>query len=615
MAKSQYEELLAKIQRGRKKLDGEMSKEIAKIYRDAFINSYGDLEALLVRQEEGEDINKFLIAAKVEYTRQLYNEIEPVLNKYMELQCEDYINAEMDFYDGVLPKFRKDELFRAMKDKANITNRRIVDIMHKGGIYKDNVGLSDRLWFAMDASGNKLQDAIMSCLAQGKSAAEMAKAIEKFGKGAHKYWSHDDIEWHLGPIYAQKHRGGLDYAALRLARTTLTHMHQLQVIKSNEYNPYMNKVKWHSVHAAGRTCEQCIERDGKIFTRTQAPFDHPNGMCYLEAVFTDEKGNVLTPEQVAADIGKWIKGEKNSGLMDKIPEYKDLPVPKQKAKPQPKPKAQPKPKSNPGDEKLKEQLQAYNNHFADKVSKKEHKEYFNDVTAVLGNKYPKVIQDAYLHIFKGVNQLTQANGGAYWQAATRKVQFNIRRVLEDCERTGRGIFDTWFHETGHAMDFLLANEVNIKEGKYRGKVMSAQKPFINALKKDFENQKMMLRKRYLIEKGYDISNKTDDQIKKMLPDNQLNGLYNYYLRDNNKTAGIQDVVEGMSNCAIHVRWGHGKEYWNRSNREEEYASEAWANILGSYSDEETYEYMKEYFPNAMRMQQTIIQQYLKKVSK
>lgn len=611
MAKSQHEELLTRIQRGRKKLDGEMSKEIAKIYRDAFINSYGDLADLLMRQEDGEDISQALIAAKVEYTRQLYREVEPVLNKYMELQSDDYINAEMDFYDYVLPEFRRNELFRAMKDKANITNRRIVDIMHKGGIYKDNVGLSDRLWLAMDASGNKLQDAIMSCLAQGKSAAEMADAIMKFGKGAHKYWSYDDIKQHLGPTYASKHSGGLDYAALRLARTTLTHMHQLQVIKSNEYNPYMNKVKWHSVHAAGRTCEQCIERDGQIYTRTQAPFDHPNGMCYLEAVFTDEKGNILTPEQVAADIGKWIKGEKNSGLMDKIPEYKDLPIPKMKQKPKP----QPKPKANPDDEKLKAQLQAYNNHFANKVSKKEHKEYFNNATNILGSKYPKVIQDAYLHIFKNIYQLTQANSGAYWNASQRLVQFNIRRVLEQCERTGRGIFDTWFHETGHAMDYLLANEVNVKEGKYNGKVMSAQRPFINALKKDFENQKMMLRKRYLVEKGYDLSKYTDEQIKKMIPDKNLNGVYNYYLANNNKTAGIQDVVEGISNCEIHVRWGHGKEYWNRRNRDEEYASEAWANILGSYSDEETYELMKEYFPNAMRMQQTIIQQYLKKVSK
>jgi hypothetical protein len=163
------------------------------------------------------------------------------------------------------------------------------------------------------------------------------------------------------------------------------------------------------------------------------------------------------------------------------------------------------------------------------------------------------------------------------------------------------------------MDYLLAKQVAQKQGKYTWKVMSAQKPFINALKKDFQNQQMMLRKKYLQENGYDVSKYTDEQIKKMIPDKNINGVYNHYLRGKHKTGGIQDIVEGMSNGDIHVQWGHGKEYWNRKNREEEYASEAWANILGSYSDEETYEYMKEYFPNAMKMQQTIIQQYLKKL--
>ena len=38
-------------------------------------------------------------------------------------------------------------------------------------------------------------------------------------------------------------------------------------------------------------------------------------------------------------------------------------------------------------------------------------------------------------------------------------------------------------------------------------------------------------------------------------------------------------------------------------------------MLGSYSDPETYEYMKEYFPNALKMQQTIINKAMKEVTK
>ena len=108
---------------------------------------------------------------------------------------------------------------------------------------------------------------------------------------------------------------------------------------------------------------------------------------------------------------------------------------------------------------------------------------------------------------------------------------------------------------------------------------------------------------------------TEDELKQHIPDNNLNRLYNYYLRDKHKTSGIQDVIEGISNCEIKVLWGHGKQYWNRGNRELEYASEAWANILGSYSDPETYEFMKEYFPNAIKAQEKIIKTAMNKVYK
>lgn len=610
---SGFEDMMKKVINKRRLRDDELSKELTVIYRDAFVKSYYELEDMLFRQEEGENISKYLLTAKVEYTRQLYNEIEKAMDKYMDLETEDYINASMTFYDSILDDFKRDELFKAMKDKAQITNKRILDIMHKGEIYKDNAGLSDRLWFAADASGNKLQDAIMSCIAQGKSAADMAKAIEKFGKGGHKYWSRDDIEWHLGKDYANRHSGGLDYAALRLARTTLTHMHQLQVVRSNEYNPYVNKVKWHSVHAAGRTCDLCIERDGTVYARTKAPFDHPNGMCYLEPVFADANGKVLTPEEVAADIGKWIKGEKNSGLMDKIPEYKKLPVPKVKAKITPKPE-KPKETKPKMDSKLKEQLIAYNNYFASKVSKSDHKQYMQGAANILGSHFPRPIQDAYLTIFKGILQLTQNNTGAYWNAGQRLVQFNIDTVLAQAKKYNRGAYDVWFHETGHAMDYLLAQQVAMREGKGgKVKVLSAKKAFINALKKDYANQQTMIRRKYLKEKGYNIEGYTESQLKNMIPDSELSKLYNYYLANKHKTAGIQDVVEGISNCKIRVQWGHGKEYWNRRNRDEEYASEAWANILGSYSDPETYEYMKEYFPEAMAMQEKIIEECFKKL--
>ena len=104
-------------------------------------------------------------------------------------------------------------------------------------------------------------------------------------------------------------------------------------------------------------------------------------------------------------------------------------------------------------------------------------------------------------------------------------------------------------------------------------------------------------------------------IHEILPDSELQSIYYDLLARNNKTAGIQDVLEGLTNCKIRVRWGHGKEYWNRNNRNEEVASEAWANFLGSYSDDETNALMKEYFPEAMKEQEKIIKDAVKKIEK
>ena len=625
--KTPYEELVGKIQNGRKKLDTEMSKEMAKAYRDGFIKAYNELEKMIERSyNNGGEAVEDLILAKVEYVRQIHNASEKIIEKYQDLQCKEYKDAYMAFFKSTLPYYEGSQFMKTVGKKIDVTNKRILQIMDKGGIYKDKAGLSDRVWGAAEFAGDKLHDAIMSCIAQGKGPADTAKTIQEFGTAGHKIWSRDKIKEKLGPGYASKYSGGLDYAALRLARTTMTHLHQLEVIKSNEFNPYVGKIRYHSVHADGRTCNICSERDGQIFSRSKCPLDHPNGMCWLEPVFTDNKGNIMTPEQIGEDIGKWIRGEKNTGVMDKIPEYKNLPVvntsnkkekPKKETKKTTTKKEKPK---NEEDVRFKDYLSHFNNLLA-QSAKPEAEQYVSDVTDVLKAKFPKTMQEGYLNIFNQVLKWTQDNGGAYWNPGTQRLQLNIRRVVQQARDTGRGMYDVWFHETGHAMDSILAELVFKTSKSYattpwkRVKPLSSKNSFINALYKDLENQRLMVKKKYLANAGENLADYTDEMIHEILPDSELQSIYYDLLARNNKTAGIQDVLEGLTNCRIKVRWGHGKEYWNRSNRNEEVASEAWANFLGSYSDEETNELMKEYFPTAMKEQEKIIKDAVKKIEK
>ena len=616
--KAYYDELNHKNQKLLKKHE----KEIVNAYISAFEDAYEEL--IIATMDDDKYNKKAYFKARMAYVNQLYEKLSELEAKYNVATSENYKACVNDFFD-MESEFKNDESYKKLKEavnkKVDITNEKAINIIKSGKMYEADkngnfVDLDNRLWNAANASGKKLQDAIVSCLAQGMGPADMARVISEFAKEGHKTWSSKKIREKLGPGYARSHSGGLDYAALRLARTVHTHTNQLRVIHSKDNNPYINKIMYHSAHVANRTCSMCAERDGQVFAPNKVPLDHPNGMCWLEPVFD------RSDKEIAEDIAKWIRGEENSGLMDKAyPELKDSLLYKDKSKDKPKkePKKEYKEVKNQNVEDYKEHFKILaDNEGMGRTKYKQACEYIDEAVETLEKYFPQTIKEAYYLITNQIQQWTQDQEGAYWNMFHKKVQFNITKNMNGkVDKYGIGKFDTWFHENGHAMDALLGKMYNDSKGVYNGKVLSAQKPFINALKKDFENQKINLRRKYLKEQGYtkQAEEYNEAQLKQAISDSELNRLYNFYLSGVHKTSGIQDVVEGMSNCQIHVQWGHGKQYWNRKNREEEYASEAWANMLGSYSDPETYEYMKEYFPNALKMQQTIINKAMKEVTK
>lgn len=621
--KAYYDELNHKSQKLLKKHE----KEIVQAYVKAFEDAYEDL--IIATMDDDKYNKKAYFKANLAYVNQLYEKISELEAKYNVATNEDYKACVNGFFD-MESEFKNNDSYKKLKEainkKVDITNEKVINIIKSGKIYEADkngnfVDLDNRLWNAANASGKKLQDAIVSCLATGKGPADMAKVISEFGKEGHKTWNRKKILEKLGPGYARSHSGGLDYPALRLARTVHTHTNQLRVIHGKDTNPYINKIMYHSAHVANRTCSMCAERDGQLFAPNKVPLDHPNGLCWLEPTFD------RSDEEIAKDIAAWIRGEENSGLMDKAyPELKDTEVYKDKAKGK---KEKTESKEEKPEKEYKEvknqDIEDYKQHFKELADKnkmgaqdrKRTHDYIDEAVETLEKYFPQTIKDAYYLITQQIKQWTQDPDGAYWQAMTMKVQFNVNTNMNrKVNKYGIGKFDTWFHENGHAMDALLGKMYNQSKGVYNGKVLSAQKPYINALKKDFENQQINLRRKYLKEKGYQNADQMSEQeLKQRIPDKELNALYNHYLYGVHKTSGIQDVLEGMSNCQIHVQWGHGKQYWNRSNREQEYASEAWANMLGSYSDPETYQYMKEYFPNALKAQENIIKKAMKEVTK
>ena len=319
----------------KKELTKKQQEEIIRVYSKAYKDT---IEKGL--KKAGNDPKKIDKLTKA-YATQIYNELNDLVVKYNSQISKEIVQAQADIINAFLDT--DDKKFMAQVNKlVDITNRKTIQQMIQGNIYNDNKGLSKRLWSITNRSGDKISTAINSCIAQGMGAADMSQNLKEFAMGGHHTWSRNKIREKLGDGYARKYgSGGLDYEALRLARTTLTHQAQISVINSSKVNPYLQFVKWHSDHQAGRTCQQCIDRDGQLFKIDEVPLDHPNGMCWIQPVYSIDGKTEATPEEIAGDMKAWAAGEKNSKRMDKIPEYKGLGG---KAKKTAKPKAKVKEK-------------------------------------------------------------------------------------------------------------------------------------------------------------------------------------------------------------------------------------------------------------------------------
>ena len=297
----------------KKELTKKQQQEIISVYSKAYKDT---IEKGL--KKAGNDPKKIDKLTKA-YATQIYNELNDLVVKYNTQISKEIVQTQADIITAFLDT--DDKKFMAQVNKlVDVTNRKVVQQMIQGKVYHDGKGLDKRIWDSAKMSGDKISTAINSCIAQGMGAAEMSQNLKEFAMGGHHTWSRNKIREKLGDGYARKYSGGLDYEALRLARTTLTHQAQISVINSSKVNPYMDAVIWHSDHQAGRTCQQCIDRDGTKYylNKGSVPLDHPNGMCWLEPAYS------MTPEEMAKDMKAWAAGEKNSGLMDKIPEYKGL---------------------------------------------------------------------------------------------------------------------------------------------------------------------------------------------------------------------------------------------------------------------------------------------------
>lgn len=244
------------------------------------------------------------------YTQKIAEETEQIIKEYaikfgdLPIQVESLIMNEAFLRAGLDTSLAGDT-FKNLVGKLGMESAKNVI---GGGIYQDGAGLSARVWQASAMASNRIQAVVAAGLAQDMSAVKLSKLLQDYvNPTARKTWSNDKIRETLGDGYAAWNKN-LEYNALRLARTTLAHTATMSMRQAKKVNPYATKIRWHSVHAGGRTCATCEEMDGRLFDTDKCPFDHPNGMCYQ----THEMEKSL--DEMADELAAWCKGEPNEKL-------------------------------------------------------------------------------------------------------------------------------------------------------------------------------------------------------------------------------------------------------------------------------------------------------------
>ena len=126
-------------------------------------------------------------------------------------------------------------------------------------------------------------------IAVNQSPRDIAKQLERYLKPENSLgWSVRQYTDKYGiKRFAQVHNNIVDWRAQRLARTALQHAYQQTLVALTKDNPFVSGYIWHADGA--NACQLCMDRDGRFYTPSELPLDHPNGQCDFEVAIDEEK--------------------------------------------------------------------------------------------------------------------------------------------------------------------------------------------------------------------------------------------------------------------------------------------------------------------------------------
>lgn len=151
----------------------------------------------------------------------------------------------------------------------------VVNNLVTGQIYEGGWNLSSAIWSDNEQTLHDIYQIVAQGRAMNMSAYEVSKMLEQYVN------PNKAKQWNLTMSDGRRiYKRSVDYNAQRLTRTLTQHAYQQGVIQCAKDNPFIQSVIWRA--NGSRTCEICLDRDGKEYRWDEVPMDHPNGMCTME---------------------------------------------------------------------------------------------------------------------------------------------------------------------------------------------------------------------------------------------------------------------------------------------------------------------------------------------
>lgn len=288
-----------------------------RLIRNLYIRAARSLAGKISSAKKGSLTERWLIAYKRELDLEIARmnaDIERAIVAGARNAARARAEAEAEWLRAVAARAEVDDSFVSVL--ANVPTDAL-RAMYDGKLYTDGRMLSRRIWDATGRLEGNISEIIQQGVAQKMDALTLARSLEAYvnPKAA------CPVSWHkLYPDIPFDRR--VDYSALRLARTSISHVYWAADKAAAKKNPLCTGLKWHlsdshyerQVAVAGEdVCDAYARHDEGLGTGVYPvdliPFPHPQCLCYRTEVLP-------TLEESAEMLGKWVRGEAASPEMD-----------------------------------------------------------------------------------------------------------------------------------------------------------------------------------------------------------------------------------------------------------------------------------------------------------